>query len=268
MGDSEPGLFNFTSVPDGYRQYLQPTVFDPWARELLAFVPPTSGDVVLDVATGTGAVARAAASVVGPVGRVIASDISPLMLAGVGLEATDDHAAIEPLESPADHLALPDGVIDAVYCQQGLQFMSNRNAVITEMLRVLRPGGALGIAVWSDQVQPEPFATYARILQDHGIAEPYPNAYDTSVVTMSETEIEQLLTTVASDQVTVRTVEVPLLWPEPRWAALGLTGSTYGPTIATLGVPQQEAVFAAIAEKAISVPPLIMKAVLGRAFAG
>jgi ubiquinone/menaquinone biosynthesis C-methylase UbiE len=268
MSEPEPGLFNFTSVPEGYRHYLQPAVFDPWARELLAFVAPSPGDVVLDVAAGTGAVAHAVAPIVGPGGRVIASDVSPFMLAEVRLEATDDRAAVEPLESPADHLALPDGVVDAAYCQQGLQFMSDRHAVITEMLRVLRPGGALGIAVWSDQSPPEPFASYARVLQDHGISEPYPNAYDTSIVTMSESEIEHLLTTVASAQTTVRTVEVPLLWPEPRWAALGITGSTYGPTVAALGRSQQEALFAAIEEQSSSDPPEIMKAVLGSAIAG
>jgi ubiquinone/menaquinone biosynthesis C-methylase UbiE len=268
MSEPEPGLFNFTSVPDGYRRYLQPAVFDPWARKLLAFAAPSLGDVVLDVAAGTGAVAHSAAPIVGPCGRVIASDVSPLMLAGVRLEATDDRAAVELLESPADHLALPDGVVDAAYCQQGLQFMSDRHAVITEMLRVLRPGGTLGIAVWSDQSPPEPFASYARILQDHGVSEPYPNAYDTSIVTMSESEIENLLTTAASEQTTVRTVEVPLLWPEPRWAALGISGSTYGPTVAALGLPQQEALFAAIEEQASSDSPVIMKAVLGSAFAG
>lgn len=267
MSDSEPGLFNFTSVPDGYRLYLQPTVFDPWARELLAFVPPSRGDVVLDVAAGTGAVASAAAPIVGPSGRVIASDVSPMMLADVRLEATDDRAAVEPLESPADHLALPDGVADAVYCQQGLQFMPDRQAVITEMLRVLRPGGALGIAVWSDEAPPEPFASYARILLDHGIPEPYPNAYDTSVVTMSESQIELLLTTVGSKRTTVRTVEVPLRWPEPRWAALGITGSTYGPTVAALGQAEQEAVFTAIAERVGGAPPVTMRAVLGSAVA-
>ncbi len=128
------------------------------------------------------------------------SDVSPIMLAGVRLEATDDRAAVVPLESPADRLALPDGIVDAVYCQQGLQFMSDRLAVITEMLRVLRPGGALGIAVWSDQCPPEPFASYARILQDHGVPEPYPNAYDTSAVTMSESEIEHLLAAVGTEQ--------------------------------------------------------------------
>jgi ubiquinone/menaquinone biosynthesis C-methylase UbiE len=156
MSDSEPGLFNFTSVPDGYRHYLQPAVFDPWARELLAFVPPSLGDVVLDVAAGTGAVAHSAAPIVGPGGRVIASDVSPLMLAEVRLEATDDRAAVEPLESPADHLAVPDGVVDAVYCQQGLQFMSDRHAVITEMLRVLRPVALSGSPSGPTRVRQSP----------------------------------------------------------------------------------------------------------------
>jgi SAM-dependent methyltransferase len=118
MRDPEPGLFDFTSVPDGYRHYLQPAVFDPWARELLAFAPPSTGDVVLDVASGTGAVAHAAAPLVGPRGQVIASDVSPPMLAAVPLEATADRAAVEPLEIPTD-------------CQQGLQFMADRDIVIT-----------------------------------------------------------------------------------------------------------------------------------------
>jgi SAM-dependent methyltransferase len=199
---------------------------------------------------------------------VIASDVSPLMLAGVGLEATDDQGPVELLESPADHLSLPDGIIDVVYCQQGLQFMSDRNAAITEMLRVLRPGGALGIAVWSDEAPPEPFATYARILQDHGVPEPYPNAYDTSNVTMSEDEIERLLTTADSAQTSVRTIEVPLVWLESRSAALGITGSTYGPTVAALGQSEREAVFADIEEHAGGDPPVTMRAVLGRALAG
>lgn len=82
---------------------------------LLAFAPPANGDVILDVAAGTGAVAHAASHIAGPGGRVIASDISPLMLAESRQERTDDRAAVESLESPADHLALPDGSVDVVY---------------------------------------------------------------------------------------------------------------------------------------------------------
>lgn len=262
---SGSGLFNFASVPDSYRQHLQPAVFDPWARELLAFVPPARGNVILDVAAGTGAVAHVAAGVAGPGGRVIAADISPLMLAGTRWAKADDRAPIEVLECPADRLALPDESVDVVYCQQGLQFMPDRNAVMTEIRRVLRPDGVIGIAVWSDGTRPEPFDTYARILQEHGIAEPYPHAYDTSTVTMSESEIESLLTAAGYLQPAVRTAELPLAWPDPRAAALGIMGSSYGPTVASLNPREQEAVFASIVEESSSGQPrAIMSAVFGR----
>jgi SAM-dependent methyltransferase len=268
MSSPERGLFNFTSVPDAYRNYLQPAIFDPWASELLGFMPPSSGNVVLDVATGTGTVAWEAARIVGPSGRVIASDVSPLMLAGVALYAADDRAAVEPLESPADDLALPDGMVDAVYCQQGLQFMPDKPAVVAELLRVLRPGGSLGIAVWSDETPPEPFASYARILQELGVPQPYPNAYETSLISMSESEVALLLTTVGLEQTIVRSVEVTLRWPNPRWAALAITGTTYGPTVASLGQPDQEAVYDAIEKQVGGGRSVVMRAVLGRAVAG
>ena len=72
---------------------------------------------------------------------------------------------------------------------------------------------------------------------------------------MSESEIEHLLTAAASQQTAVSIVEVPLLWPEPQWAAFGITGSTYGPAVAALGRPQQEALFAAIEEQVSNDPP-------------
>lgn len=268
MSESKSGLFNFSSVPDSYRRHLQPTVFDPWARELLAFVPPARGTVILDVAAGTGAVAQAAAVIAGPHGRVIAADVSPMMLAGTGLAPVDGRAPVELLECPADQLALPDQSVDVAYCQQGLQFMPDRAAVMAEMRRVLRPGGAAGIAVWSDRTRPEPFDTYARILQQHGVAEPYPGGYDTTEVTMSESEIEALLDTAGYTQPTVRTVDLPLEWPDAQVAALGILGSTYGQTVASLNPEEQAAVFASIVEEASNGQPRTMTAVFGRGVAG
>ena len=72
MTESGSGHFNFASVPDSYRKYLQPAIFDPSALALLSVAPSGRGDVVLDVAAGTGAVAHAAVAAVGTNGRVIA----------------------------------------------------------------------------------------------------------------------------------------------------------------------------------------------------
>ncbi len=220
---------------------------------------------MLDVAAGTGAVAQAAATLVGPRGEVIAADVSPLMLAGIGLARSDVRATVETLECPAESLALPDASVDAAYCQQGLQFMPDRDAVMGEIRRVLRPGGVAGIAVWSDRVRPEPFHTYARILQERLVPEPYPDAFDTSKVTLSERAIESLLTCAGFAQPAVRTVELELAWPDPRTAAFGIMGSSYGPAVAALTPPDQEAVFAAIMTAySDSRPPATMVAVFGR----
>jgi ubiquinone/menaquinone biosynthesis C-methylase UbiE len=258
------GLFNFTSVPDAYRQYLQPAVFDPWGNALLAFVPPALGDVVLDVAAGTGAVSHAAAPLVGSTGRVIASDLSPLMLARTGLASAGDRAAVDTLESPADHLDLADGSIDVAYCQQGLQFMPDRAGVMSELHRVLRPGGRAGIAVWAAGHPPEPFDTYARVLQAQAVPEPYPNAYDTTAVTMSEEELEDLFTGAGFTQVSVRTMELPLAWPDAHAGAFGLMGSSYGPAVAALPTDAQQSIFAAIAQAGAAGGMAEMAAVFGR----
>jgi ubiquinone/menaquinone biosynthesis C-methylase UbiE len=98
MTESGSGHFNFASVSDSYRKYLQPAIFDAWALELLSVAPPGRGDVVLDVASGTGAVAHAAVAAVGASGRVIASDISPLMLTETGAIPPGGRAPIELLE--------------------------------------------------------------------------------------------------------------------------------------------------------------------------
>jgi ubiquinone/menaquinone biosynthesis C-methylase UbiE len=262
---SDPsGLFNFTSVPDAYRQYLQPSVFDPWARALLDFVRPALGEVVLDVAAGTGAVSHAASPLVGSTGRVIASDLSPLMLAATGLAASGDRAAVDTLESSADHLNLDDGSIDVGYCQQGLQFMPDRARVMRELHRVLRPGGRAGIAVWAAGRPPEPFDTYARVLQAHEVPEPYPNAYDTTAVTMSEGELEDVFTAAGFRQVSVRTVELPLAWPDADAGAFGLMGSSYGPAVAALPAAKQQSIFAAIVQEGTAGATAVMAAVFGR----
>ena len=56
--------FQFTdgAVPKAYNEYLVPRVFEPWAHRLLDEVELGSGDIVLDIATGPGTVARVAAS--------------------------------------------------------------------------------------------------------------------------------------------------------------------------------------------------------------
>ena len=148
-----------------YRDIHLPRVFTPWAKVLLEVVPPRTGDAVVDVATGPGTVARQAALRVGPSGRVTGVDLSAAMLA-VAREFAPEAgaAAIEYVESTATVLPLPDAAFDAAYCQQGLQHMGDPVVALREMLRVLKPGGVLGVALWTQS----PFGLFREVVAEVG----------------------------------------------------------------------------------------------------
>ena len=131
-----------------YEQYLGPAIAHPWTRVLLEFAAPKPGEWVLDVACGTGSVARHVAPMVGREGKVVALDISPAMLAVARAQPVPPGVTIEWREGNAVRLDLPADAFDLVLCQQGLQFFPDRAASVREMRRVLQNGGRVVISVW------------------------------------------------------------------------------------------------------------------------
>jgi len=132
-----------------YERLLVPTVTLPWARDLVERVGLQPGVRVLDVACGTGVVARLAASEVGDAGRVAALDVNGGMLAVGRSLPPPAGAAIEWCEGNAEALPFGDGEFDVVLCQLGLQFFSDRSAGLREMRRVLGAGGRIGASVYT-----------------------------------------------------------------------------------------------------------------------
>lgn len=136
------------TAADIYERCLVPAMFAPWAPMLLEAAAVRLGQHVLDVACGTGVVARLAAAQVGATGRVVGLDINAAMLAVAQAEAEAAGATIEWSEANALQLPLPDAAFDTVLCQHGLQQFSDRPAALREMHRVLRPAGRLAACVW------------------------------------------------------------------------------------------------------------------------
>ena len=131
-----------------YEDFLVRWQFRPWTAVLLAEAALRPGEHILDLATGTGIVAREAAPFVGEPGRVVALDINPAMLA-VGRSLPEPAgASIEWLEGDAAALPLPEAAFDAVLCQQGLQYFADRPAAAAEVRRVLASGGRALLVVW------------------------------------------------------------------------------------------------------------------------
>jgi ubiquinone/menaquinone biosynthesis C-methylase UbiE len=135
-------------LAESYENYMVPALFAPWSTYLIQRANPQPGEHVLDVACGTGIVTRNVAPRVGSQGMVIGIDLNPNMLSMARVAAEREGLTIEWRLSPAEKLPFPDGNFDLILCQFGLMFFSDRHASLTEMHRVLRPGGHVVLSVW------------------------------------------------------------------------------------------------------------------------
>ncbi len=124
-----------------YDSRFVPSLFGQFAPWLTAFAGVGIGTHVLNVATGTGVAALAAAD---QGAKVTGIDINPGMLA-VAKRKSD---SILWEKADAQALPFPDASFDTVLCQFGLMFMPDRARALDESLRVLRPGGTLALAVF------------------------------------------------------------------------------------------------------------------------
>jgi ubiquinone/menaquinone biosynthesis C-methylase UbiE len=133
-----------------YEESLVEPLFTPWGELLLERLRPLPGERFLDLATGPGTVARLAALRLGPSGSVVATDLSEAMLSiARSKPSLAGAASIDYRQSPAAPLDVPDSAFDVAACQQALQYFPDQPAALEEMRRALRPGGRLGLAVWS-----------------------------------------------------------------------------------------------------------------------
>jgi ubiquinone/menaquinone biosynthesis C-methylase UbiE len=141
--------------PEVYERVLVPAVLQALATRVVDLAAPREGERVLDLACGTGIVARTVAPIVGAAGSVVGVDVLPPMLAVARSVPAPDGASIEWREGDATVLDLADSSFDLVICQQGLQFFPDR-VVASEVLRVLAPGGRFVAAVWQG-IDRQPF---------------------------------------------------------------------------------------------------------------
>jgi ubiquinone/menaquinone biosynthesis C-methylase UbiE len=233
--DRRSTAFASSSVPENYERLLVPVLFGPWAEILLDAVGVTSGDRILDVASGTGVVARLAAARAGVSGSVVASDVSAGMLAQAASVPTPvDAAPIERLEAPVTELPLDQDSFDVVLCQQGMPFFTDRPRAASEMHRVLRPGGTLGVSVWVAGRRLEPFEEYNEALVAAGAEPPFPGAFNSRTFQMEADELKAVLDGAALASVQVRTLEYEVVWPDAEAAAAGILGTPFAPLFEAL----------------------------------
>lgn len=128
-----------------------------WRRRLVGAVKGTTPSSVLDLATGSGDVAFALSRQLLPTAKITGMDFCQPMLDEAEKKADRGAGRYRNVEfRPGDGMALPlgDGLFDAVTIAFGLRNMADRHRSLTEMHRVLRPGGRLFVLEFS---QPKPW---------------------------------------------------------------------------------------------------------------
>jgi ubiquinone/menaquinone biosynthesis C-methylase UbiE len=149
--DLQPGVLGVFSRAAGTYDRVGPRVFEHFGEKLVQRARLRPGAFVLDVAAGRGAVLFPAGQQVGLDGRVTAIDFSPEM---VRRTAADIDASgmrnIEIQHMDAMHLNFPDASFDQVLCGFALWFFSDPRHVLREFLRVLKPGGQVGLSTWAE----------------------------------------------------------------------------------------------------------------------
>ena len=141
---SESTLQSQIDAAMAYDALFVPALFGQWVETVANAAQIQPGHQVLDVACGTGILAREVAARVGKVGYVAGLDPNPGMLS----VAKDAAPAVDWQQGSAEKIPFPDQSFDAVLSQFGLMFFQDRHESIREMLRVLKPSGRLTVAVW------------------------------------------------------------------------------------------------------------------------
>jgi len=160
MSESAKGQVS-ASAAEVYEEFFLPALFAPWADRVADAAHVEPGQHILDVACGTGVLARALTDRVQPGGSVVGLDVNEGMLAVARRKAP----AVDWVEGTAESLPFDDEQFDAVVSQFGLMFFDDRRGAIREMVRVLRPRGRLAVAVWDRLERTPGYAAMAGLLQ-------------------------------------------------------------------------------------------------------
>ena len=138
-----------TSGPEMYEQYVVLTWMADWSEDLIEAGQVGRKKQVLDVACGTGIVARKAAGLVRTGGRIAALDLSKGML-WVAREcaAREGATTIEWYHGDVSRMPFSSGEFETILCRQGLQFFPDKAGALREMKRVLALKGTRALSVW------------------------------------------------------------------------------------------------------------------------
>lgn len=225
-------------APTAYERHAS-VFMTPLITELLDRAEPALGSSLLDVACGTGLVARAAARRVGRDGRVAGVDVNEAMLAAARDLAGSRPPVIEWHAASADALPFNDGEFDTVLAQQGIQFFPDLAAATGELVRVTRSGGTVAVTAWT-RLEDSPYfhaqrSAMAETLGEEAVAG-YAEAFTPDVEPIRDAFVAAGLSDVRCE-VLAPEVTLPGV---ARFAAAHIASTPWGPAFAAAPADQQK----------------------------
>ena len=163
MSDSVETFQISTQAAELYEHKFVPALFGEWAEHLVHAAEVSPGQAVIDVACGTGVVARAVADRLSGSGRVVGVDINEGMLA-VARRIRPD---IEWHHGDALQLPFADASFDAALCQASLMYFPDQVKALAEMARVVRSEGTVAVQVWAHLDAQPGYRVFAEIVTRH-----------------------------------------------------------------------------------------------------
>jgi SAM-dependent methyltransferase len=173
-----------------YENFYGPAIFGPLSERVVPLAAPQPGERALDLACGTGLVARKLAQHVSPGGSVLAVDINPAMLDVARSAGAAEGAGVEWLEADATTVDLQPDSIDVATCQQGLQFFPDRLGALRRAQSALVPGGRLVVACWQGVDRQTLMADFCEVEARH--LEPLGVPYDDIIAPFSLGDPDEL----------------------------------------------------------------------------
>lgn len=239
--DRQQGWQLEQSSAEAYERYLVPLLFAPGAEYLIGLAGLGTGERVLDVACGTGIVARRAAERIGIGGWVVGLDINEGMLEVARKVSSGAHPAIEWQQGDANDMPFPDDAFDVVFCQQALQFFPDRLAALREMRRVLVENGRLALSVLRSPEHNPGYLLLADALERH-VGADAGSMMRSPFSSLSADELRELITGAGFGEVRILLGIGPVRYPSVeeflRWEG---TSSPLASPIGTLSDDTREA---------------------------
>ncbi len=138
------------NAPEAYEKYIVPAFGHSWAKDIVERAALKKDDRILDLACGTGLVARCSFEALGKAGHITGIDINEAMIKKAREICPTKTTSIEWERGDVNALPFSNSEFDVILCQQGFQYFSDKSRALKEINRVLSASGRLLFSVWRD----------------------------------------------------------------------------------------------------------------------